>query len=58
MKQEPIKRVTVRLPRELWKRLLRAKADGAIRSVHAALVEGVEGLLQYIQTPKGKRERT
>ena len=55
--QGSIKAVTVRLPQELWKQLLKAKADGEIKSVHAALIEGAEGLLRYIQT-KGKGGRT
>ena len=54
MKAEPIKRVTLRIPLALWRRLQLAKARGDILYIHSAAIEGIEGFLNYIE--KGKKK--
>jgi hypothetical protein len=56
MKQDAIKRVTLRIPIALWRRLQMAKARGDILYIHSAAIEGIEGFLAYIET-KGKGKK-
>jgi hypothetical protein len=42
MKTEKDKIVTVRLPRELWKKLSIMKVNGKIESIQAAAIRGLE----------------
>lgn len=53
---DDIKRVTVRLPVEMWKGLMDLKTDGRIKSIHQALIDGANDIL-WIYRPKQPKKR-
>jgi len=42
------KRLTIRIPFELWKRLRELQTDGKIKSIQEAVVDGLQKLLKGV----------
>lgn len=43
---EPIKQMTVRIPRDTWKQIRRLEESGVVRSINDAILIGLELLIK------------